>query len=66
MPPHDCVALEDSGVGIRAASAAGFRVIAVPNHVFYPDAEALALADIVIGSVSRLEEALNKLALGNV
>jgi HAD superfamily hydrolase (TIGR01509 family) len=33
LPPQDCVAVEDSGVGIRAARAAGFKVVALPNQV---------------------------------
>jgi HAD superfamily hydrolase (TIGR01509 family) len=42
--PDRCVAIEDSSNGIRAAAAAGMSVIAVPNHHYPPDEEALALA----------------------
>ena len=49
-----CAAVEDSGNGIRAAHAAGMRVIAYPNPHYPPDAEALALADAVIGSLAEL------------
>jgi HAD superfamily hydrolase (TIGR01509 family) len=33
VPPRECVALEDSEYGVRAASAAGLRVIQVPDLV---------------------------------
>ena len=49
-----CAAVEDSHNGIRSAYAAGMRVIAVPNAHFPPDAEALALADVVVQSVDEL------------
>jgi HAD superfamily hydrolase (TIGR01509 family) len=39
-----CVAIEDSGNGLRAAAAARMAVIAVPNPHYPPDADALALA----------------------
>jgi HAD superfamily hydrolase (TIGR01509 family) len=39
-------AIEDSDAGIRAAHAAGLKVIAIPNPHFPPSAEALALADV--------------------
>jgi HAD superfamily hydrolase (TIGR01509 family) len=47
----DCAAVEDSHNGIRSAKAAGMRVIAVPNPHYPPDAEALALADVVVESI---------------
>jgi HAD superfamily hydrolase (TIGR01509 family) len=42
--PARCVAIEDSGNGLRAAAAAGMTVVAVPNPHFPPPADALALA----------------------
>jgi HAD superfamily hydrolase (TIGR01509 family) len=33
LPPVDCLALEDSPNGIRAAKAAGMRCVAVPNDL---------------------------------
>ena len=39
-----CAAVEDSANGIRSAHAAGMRVVAVPNPVFPPPEDALALA----------------------
>jgi HAD superfamily hydrolase (TIGR01509 family) len=49
-----CAAVEDSHSGIRSAHAAGMRVVAIPNASFPPDAEALALADVVLESVREL------------
>jgi HAD superfamily hydrolase (TIGR01509 family) len=54
VAPSDCVAVEDSSNGIRSATAAGMRVIAVPNREFPPSPDALALADDVITSVRQL------------
>ena len=50
-----CGAVEDSHNGIRSAKAAGMRVVAVPNPHFPPDDEAMALADVVLGSVAELQ-----------
>jgi HAD superfamily hydrolase (TIGR01509 family) len=52
--PGDCAAVEDSHNGIRSAKAAGMRVIAIPNPHFPPDEEALAHADVVLGSIAEL------------
>jgi HAD superfamily hydrolase (TIGR01509 family) len=52
--PISCVAIEDSHNGIRSASSAGMKVIAVPNTEFPPDAESLSLADLVLPSLDRL------------
>ena len=46
--------MEDSENGIRAARAAGMRVIALPNSAWPPAADALALADAVIESLAEL------------
>ncbi|MQA25398.1 MAG: HAD-IA family hydrolase [Micromonosporaceae bacterium] len=43
----DGIAVEDSSNGIRAAHAAGLSVVAIPNPVYPPKADALALADHV-------------------
>ena len=53
--PERCAAIEDSGNGIRAAHAAGMRVVAIPNRRYPPPPDALALADTVLASSSRLE-----------
>ncbi len=52
-----CAAVEDSHNGIRSARAAGMRVVAVPNVHFPPDDEALAQADVVLGSIAELTPA---------
>ena len=54
VPPEHCAAIEDSGNGIRAAHAAGMRVIAIPNRKYPPPEDALALADHVLGSIDVL------------
>jgi HAD superfamily hydrolase (TIGR01509 family) len=53
--PDAAAGIEDSHNGIRAARAANLRrVIAIPNHEFPPGAEALAQADVVLGSLDEL------------
>lgn len=54
VAPGACAAIEDSHGGIRSARAAGMRVVAIPNPTYAPDAEALAAADVVLGSVAEL------------
>ena len=54
VPAERCAAIEDSANGVRAAHAAGMRVIAVPNRRYPPAAEALELADEVLTSVDAL------------
>jgi HAD superfamily hydrolase (TIGR01509 family) len=54
VDPHSCAAVEDSANGLRAAAAAGMTVIAFPNRDFPPPADALALADQVLGSLDDL------------
>jgi HAD superfamily hydrolase (TIGR01509 family) len=51
VDPGRAAAIEDSGNGIRAAKAAGMRVVAIPNRHFPPD-EALAQADVVLESLA--------------
>ena len=52
-----CVAIEDSHNGILSATAAGMRVIAIPNRAFPPGAEALAAASLVLPSLNDLTAA---------
>ncbi len=54
VDPADAVAVEDTGGGIRAAAAAGMRVIAIPNPHYPPAPEALALADTVLATIHEL------------
>jgi HAD superfamily hydrolase (TIGR01509 family) len=53
--PARCGAVEDSHNGIRSAKAAGMLVVAVPNPHFPPDDEAMASADVVLGSIAELQ-----------
>lgn len=52
VDPARTVAVEDSSNGLRAAAAAGMRVVAVPNPAFPPAADALALADATVPTVA--------------
>ncbi|MBA2764225.1 MAG: HAD family phosphatase [Thermoleophilaceae bacterium] len=54
LDPASCAAVEDSSNGLRAAAAAGFAVVAIPNREFPPAADALEGADLVIGSIREL------------
>jgi HAD superfamily hydrolase (TIGR01509 family) len=54
VAPERCAAVEDSHSGIRSAKAAGMRVIAIPNPSYPPDEEAVADADVVLRSLSKL------------
>lgn len=54
VEPHRAVAIEDAPNGIRAAHAAGMKVVAIPPHFHPPSAEVLALADAVIESLDDL------------
>jgi HAD superfamily hydrolase (TIGR01509 family) len=56
--PARCAAVEDSTNGLRAAAAAGMLLVAAPNRQFPPTERALALADVVIGSLDDLRPAL--------
>ena len=52
--PAACVAIEDSGNGLRAAAAAGMPVIAVPNPHYPPEEGALALAAATVAGVAEV------------
>jgi HAD superfamily hydrolase (TIGR01509 family) len=60
--PAESVAVEDSENGIRAAKAAGMRVVAVPNPHYPPAPGALSEADDVLTSLHELtpERALGR------
>lgn len=61
VEPPRCAAVEDSASGIRAAHAAGMRVIAYPNRHYPPAADALALADAVLDSAAEIGGAVTGL-----
>ena len=54
VEPDRAAAIEDSHNGIRAAKAAGMRVIVIPNRHFPPGDDALAEADLVLDSLAGL------------
>jgi len=54
VDPTHAAAIEDSENGIRAAKAAGMRVIAIPNPHFPPPEDALMQADVLLRSLDEL------------
>lgn len=54
VAPESCVAVEDSENGIRAAHAAGMRVLALPNPHYPPSPDVLATADVVLDTLDDL------------
>jgi HAD superfamily hydrolase (TIGR01509 family) len=61
--PGHCAAVEDSGNGLRAAAAAGMRVVAVPNRLFPPPGELVEAADLAVRDLRELTpEAFERLA----
>ncbi|HEX5404479.1 MAG TPA: HAD family phosphatase [Pseudonocardiaceae bacterium] len=58
VPPHRCAAVEDSSNGLRSATAAGLRVVAVPRPQYPPDADALAGARTVLAGLAELTPAV--------
>jgi HAD superfamily hydrolase (TIGR01509 family) len=58
VAPGEAAAIEDSTNGLLAARAAGMAVVAIPNRAFPPSDEALAAADVVLGSISELTPAV--------
>ena len=56
--PAATAAIEDSSNGIRAAYAAGMRVVALPNAHYPPAPDVLALAAAVVTSPEELTPAL--------
>jgi HAD superfamily hydrolase (TIGR01509 family) len=54
VAPARSVAIEDSTNGIRSAAAAGMTVVAIPNHHFPPDPEAVASATLVLPDLASL------------
>jgi HAD superfamily hydrolase (TIGR01509 family) len=55
VDPTRCVAIEDSASGIRSAHAAAMHVVAIPNRAFPPPADVLALAGVVLESITHLD-----------
>ena len=57
VSPGASTAVEDSTNGLKAAHAAGMRLIAIPNAAYPPSRDALALADAVLESLEELDVA---------
>ena len=64
IPPGRWAAVEDSTNGLRAARAAGMRVVAVPTRSYPPEPDELARADAVIASLDDLTETVIDPAAG--
>lgn len=58
VAPERAAAVEDSTNGLRAARAAGMRVIAAPNPAYPPDGDELRRADAVVRSLDELTDAV--------
>ena len=58
VEPTRCAAVEDSASGIRAARAAGMRVLAYPNRQYPPAPDVLASANATLDSLSALDAAV--------
>jgi HAD superfamily hydrolase (TIGR01509 family) len=54
VSPTSCAAIEDSSNGLRSAYAAGMAVIAVPRPEYPPVPDALAIARLVLPSLTDL------------
>jgi sugar-phosphatase len=59
LPPSDCLAVEDSPTGVRAAVAAGMRCVAVPDAPLFGD-PAFKEAHAVIASLLELPALLSQ------
>lgn len=57
MPAADCLVLEDSAVGVRAALAAGIEVIQIPDQL-QPDAATRALGHRIVDSLTTVQHLL--------
>ena len=55
MAPAQCVVIEDSYNGVRAARAAGMTVVLVPNHSIPPAPGTRELADLTLERLAELD-----------
>jgi HAD superfamily hydrolase (TIGR01509 family) len=56
--PRRCLGVEDSSNGIKAAVAAGLAVIALPNRLYPPRPDVLALCTMVASSLAEVQDGL--------
>jgi HAD superfamily hydrolase (TIGR01509 family) len=61
VPPVQCIGVEDSSNGIRAAAAAGMIVIAIPNPVYPPQPDALSRCASIAASPDEVRRELIEL-----
>ena len=54
VDPGACAAIEDSTNGLRSARAARMAVVAVPNSDYPPERDALAVASMILDSLTEL------------
>jgi HAD superfamily hydrolase (TIGR01509 family) len=54
VPATACAAVEDSSNGLRSAAAAGLAVIAIPRPEYPPAPDAVALARLIVDSLTDL------------
>ncbi|MBI9017688.1 MAG: HAD family phosphatase [Phycisphaerae bacterium] len=58
IDPQDCIVLEDSANGIKAAKAAGMKAIMIPDLV-KPTDEIMALTDMILTNLKEVIELLS-------
>lgn len=56
--PRRCLGVEDSSNGIKSAVAAGLAVIALPNRLYPPTPDVLALCTMVASSLTEVRDGL--------
>lgn len=56
VAPKDCIVIEDSEIGVRAAKAANMRCVAIPNK--YTVNQDFSLADKIASSIKDIEDML--------
>ena len=56
MKPEDCIVIEDAPAGIRAAHAAGIRVISLPSTYAVGD---LSEADYLVAGLAQVRVKVN-------